>query len=125
MISKPLSKAQALLANPENLDLDELNHQLAIAALEADAQAALIQLYEDELRRELKAKIELAGAIPACPEPDHAFTLSGKQLLSARREASLHFNQVFQLSPMLRTAMNSRAARIPADQLHRSGLGSN
>jgi len=121
----PLLKAQALLADPENLDLDELTNQLAIAAIEADAQTALITLYEDELRRELRAKVDLAGAIPACPDPQHAFTLSGEQLLSARRQASLHFNRVFQLGPISRSAVPAEKSRVPQDQLLRSGLGTN
>ena len=120
----PLLKAQALLADPENLDLDELTHQLAIAAIEADAQAALITLYEDELRRELRAKVDLAGAVPECPNPDFAATLSGEQLLSARRQASLHFNRVFQLAPVSRSAP-TKNPRVPQDQLLRSGLGTN
>ncbi len=121
----PLLKAQALLADPANLDLDELSSQLAVASVEADAQAGLISLYEDELRRELRAKVELAGAIPACPDPELAFTLSGEQLLSARRQASLHFNRVFQLAPISRSAIPSHNSRVPKDLLLRSGLGSN
>ena len=121
----PLHKAQALLADPENLDLDELTHQLAIAAIEADAQSAVISLYEDELRRELRAKVDLAGAIPACPDPEFAFTLSGEQLLSARRQASLHFNKVFQVSPISRSTDPSKKSRVPKDLLLRSGLGTN
>ena len=121
----PLLKAQALLADPANLDLDELSSQLAVAAVEADAQSALIALYEDELRRELRAKVDLAGAIPACPDPELAFTLSGEQLLSARRQASLHFNRVFQLAPISRSAMPSQNSRVPKDLMIRSGLGTN
>ncbi len=121
----PLLKAQALLADPENLDLDTLSQQLAVAAVEADAQSALISLYEDELRRELRAKVDLAGAIPACPDPALAFTLSGEQLLSARRQASLHFNRVFQLAPISRSAIPANSAHVTKDLLLRSGLGTN
>ncbi len=121
----PLLKAQALLADTENLDLDTLSQQLAVAAVEADAQFALISLYEDELRRELRAKVDLAGAIPACPDPELAFTLSGEQLLSARRQASLHFNRVFQLAPISRSAIPANSAHVTKDLLLRSGLGTN
>jgi len=119
----PLITAQSLLADPTSLDLDSLNQQIGIAAIEADAQAALIALYEDELRRELRAKVDLAGPIPACPDPELAFTLSGEQLLSARRQASLHFNRVFQLAPIARSAKPSQSSHLPQDLLLRSGLG--
>lgn len=121
----PLQKAQVLLASPNDLDLDELTHQLAIAAIESNAQRALINLYEDELRRELRAKVDLAGAIPLCTEPALAFTLSGEELLKARRQASLHFNRVFQLVPTARSTTPAKNSRVPKDQLLRSGLGTN
>lgn len=121
--SHPLITAQSLLADPTNLDLDTLGQQLNIAAIEADAQSALIALYEDELRRELRAKVDLAGPIPDCPDPELAFTLSGEQLLSARRQASLHFNRVFQLAPIARSAKPSSSSRLPQDLLLRTGLG--
>ncbi len=121
--SHPLITAQSLLADPTNLDLDTLGQQLNIAAIEADAQSALIALYEDELRRELRAKVDLAGPIPTCPDPELAFTLSGEQLLSARRQASLHFNRVFQLAPIARSAKPSSSSHLPQDLLLRTGLG--
>ncbi len=121
----PLFTAQTLLADPANLDLDQLSSHLTVAAVEADAQAALIALYEDELRRELRAKVDLAGPIPACPDPDLAFTLSGEELLSARRQASRHFNRVFQLAPVSRSAIPANTSRVPKDLLLRSGLGTN
>jgi hypothetical protein len=121
----PLISAQNLLSDPTTLDLDKLSGHLSVAAVEADAQRALISLYEDELRRELRAKVELAGPIPACPDPELAFTLSGEQLLAARRQASLHFNRVFQLAPLSRSAIPANTSRVPKDLLLRSGLGTN
>ncbi|MCB1060546.1 MAG: hypothetical protein KDB65_09955 [Calditrichaeota bacterium] len=122
---QPLISAQNLLSDPTNLDLDKLSGHLSIAAVEADALRALISLYEDELRRELRAKVDLAGPIPACPDPELAFTMSGEQLLAARRQASLHFNRVFQLAPVSRSAIPANKSRVPQDLLLRSGLGTN
>lgn len=120
-----ITTALALIENPTTLDLDQLTHQLELAALEGAALRGLINLYEDELRRELKSKIELAGGIPACPDAELAFTLSGEQLLSARRQASLHFNRVFALAPLSRSAIPASSSRVPKDLLLRSGLGTN
>lgn len=119
----PLSQALELLSNPTTLDLDEVARQLELATLETAALRGLLSLYEDELRRELSGKLELAGFLPACPDPQTALTLSGEQLLSARRQASLLFNQVFQLAPIARSATPSKTPRVPADLLLRSGLG--
>lgn len=120
-----LTTALGLLADPTSLDLDQLTRQLELAALETTAYRGLVTLYEDELRRELKSKLELAGGIPACPDSELAFTLSGEQLLSARRQASLHFNRVFALAPLSRSAVPASTSHVPKDLLLRSGLGTN
>ncbi|MCB9357577.1 MAG: hypothetical protein H6505_03300 [Calditrichaeota bacterium] len=119
----PLTTALNLLSEPTNLDLDELARQLELATLETAALRGLVSLYEDELRRELRSKVELAGGIPACPDPELAFTLSGEHLLSARRNASLNFNRVFSLAPLSRSAVPSNSTRVPQDLLLRAGLG--
>jgi hypothetical protein len=88
----------------EELDLDHLRELLG----EADTALARLEektrLYESELQRELRAKIDLCGAVVTCPHPETAFTLSGNALLSARREASHRFNQVFFMAPLCRQA---------------------
>lgn len=119
----PLATALNLLADPTNLDLDELARQLELATLETAALRGLVNLYEDELRRELRSKVELAGGIPACPDADLAFTLSGEHLLSARRHASQNFNHVFALAPLARSTVPANSSRVPKDLLLRSGLG--
>jgi GTP cyclohydrolase III len=91
----------------EELDLDHLRELLgeaddALARLEAKTR-----LYESELQRELRAKVDLCGGIGACPNPETAFTLSGSALLSARREAAHKFNQVFFMAPLCRQAQKS------------------
>lgn len=67
---QPLISAQNLLSDPTNLDLDKLSGHLSIAAVEADALRALISLYEDELRRELRAKVDPPDLSPRVPIPN-------------------------------------------------------
>jgi len=88
----------------ETLDLDQLRSALGEAD---DAMRQLeekARLYETELQRELRAKVDLCGGIPICPQPETAFTLAGNALLTARREAAQKFNQVFFMAPLCRHA---------------------
>jgi hypothetical protein len=91
----------------ETLDLD----QLRITPREADDTMRRLEekvrLYETELQRELRAKVDLCGGIPACQQPDTAFTLAGSALLNARREAAHKFNQVFFMAPLCRHAQKT------------------
>jgi hypothetical protein len=96
-----------LIPPPEqlaDLNLDDLRQNLESAAAIWAEQEQRIRLYETELQRELRAKIDLSGPIPACPTPEDAFLLNGLALLSARREASQKFNQVFFMAPLSRHA---------------------
>jgi hypothetical protein len=96
-----------LLPSPEGcseLDLDSFRDQLAAAAGAWADLEDRARLYETELQRELRAKVDLAGGIPACPEPEIAFTLQGLDLLAARHAASRKFNDVFSVSPLRRNA---------------------
>jgi hypothetical protein len=92
------------------LNLDDLRQNLAEASELATALESKTALYEKELQRELRAKIELCGGIPHCPDPEAAFTLGGVELLAARRAASQKFNQVFFMAPLSRHAHPSPAA---------------
>jgi hypothetical protein len=92
------------------LNLDDLRQSLADASEIGRALESKTALYEKELQRELRAKIELCGGIPDCPDPETAFTLSGAELLAARRSASRQFNQVFFMAPLSRHAPPSQAA---------------
>ncbi len=96
-----------LLPPPEgcsDLDLDAFRQQLAAAAGAWADLESRARLYETELQRELRAKVDLAGSIPACPDPETAFTLVGFELLAARREAARKFNDVFSVAPLRRNA---------------------
>jgi hypothetical protein len=88
----------------EELDLDHLRELLG----EADDALARLEeksrLYESELQRELRAKVDLCGPVRTCPAPEAAFTLAGDALLAARREATRKFNQVFFMAPLCRQA---------------------
>lgn len=86
------------------LDLDTFKQQMRQAA---DSWAELEQrtrLYETELQRELRAKVDLTGSVPGCLTPETAFGLTGFALLSARREATHKFNQIFHLAPLCQRA---------------------
>jgi hypothetical protein len=120
----PLQIAHQMLSEPTNLDLDRIAQQLELAIIEIEALRALINLYEDEFHRELKSKLELAGGISACPDPVLAYTLQGEELLRARKQASQHFNRVFTLVPISRSAKpHTNSPPVPQDLLLRSGLG--
>jgi hypothetical protein len=88
----------------EELDLDSLRELLGEADEALNTLAERVRLYEGELQRELRAKVELCGGVATCPTPETAFTLSGNSLLAARREASQQFNQVFFMAPLCRQA---------------------
>lgn len=90
------------LADPHHLDLDNLRQRLETLAAEAALDDDTRQLYELELQRELRAKVDLAGAVSGCPTPEAAFELRGPALLTARREAARQFNHVFRLAPLCR-----------------------
>jgi hypothetical protein len=91
----------------EELDLDHLRELLGEADNAFARLVEKVQVYESELQRELRAKVDLCGGISACPNPETAFTLSGSALLSARREAAHKFNQVFFMAPLCRQAQKS------------------
>jgi len=88
----------------QDLDLDSLRELLGDADEALNRLADKVRLYESELQRELRAKVDLCGGIPSCPSPEAAFTLSGNALLAARREATHQFNQAFFMAPLCRQA---------------------
>lgn len=97
----------------EKLDLDDLRQKLAEADEVQTSLEQKIRLYETTLQRELRAKVDLCGGIPNCPDPETAFTLAGAELLNARRIAAEKFNQIYFLAPLCRNAqkpLHSRAA---------------
>jgi hypothetical protein len=103
----PYSHVLTFFADPATLDLDGLRAALETARDRWDERAGVLQLYEAELQRELRAKRELCGGTPSDANPDDAFALHGPALLAARREASHRFNQVFCIAPVSRTVQTS------------------
>jgi hypothetical protein len=101
-MNENIARLLQALDNPTAIDLDSLRQDLAALQDQATALQTHLQLYEAEFRRELRAKIELAGKIPECPTPGHVSTLFGEALLSARRAASQRFNEVYALAPLRR-----------------------
>ena len=102
------------LESPEHIDLDQLRSDLTALA---ETQAALSQrtdLYETELQRELRAKVDLCGPVPSCPSPESAFDLHDSELLRARREASVKFNDIFYMAPISRRAQRPSLADVMA-----------
>lgn len=92
------------------LDLDEIRQKLEAAAAVWTLDEQRATLYETELQRELRAKVDLCGSIPGCLMAEDAFNLSGLALLAARREASQKFNQVFTMAPLSRHAQTPTLA---------------
>ncbi|MDD5089175.1 MAG: hypothetical protein PHI18_10320 [bacterium] len=95
------------LAQPHHLDLDGLRETIETLAAEAELDRDMLQLYELELQRELRAKVDLAGAVSGCAAPEIAFTLRGPVLITARREAARQFNRVFHMAPLCRKPRDS------------------
>jgi hypothetical protein len=103
-MTSPLPILINKLDSPDQLDLDQIRQDLQIAAKAWTELQEQDTLYEFELRKELRAKVELAGGVPLCPAPEIAFTLHELDLLNARRAASEHFNSVFAMAPLCRSA---------------------
>jgi hypothetical protein len=103
----PFRELISKLEQPENLNLDELRRNLLLLSARWSELHQRATLYESEFQRELRAKIDLCGGIPGCPEADLAATLNGEELLSARRAASLQFNRVFYMAPLTRNLLKS------------------
>lgn len=99
------------LDQPEHLDLDELRSKLQLLSAQWSELQERADLYEDEMQRELRAKIDLCGGIPGCPDSAFASTLNGEELLAARRAASLQFNRVFYMAPLTRNAIAQKQLR--------------
>jgi hypothetical protein len=97
----------------EELDLDALREHLKTAAQAWSETDSRCRLYETELQRELRAKIELAGPIPSCGSSEKAYTLSGTDLLAARHEAAQKFNEVFCMAPLSRHAARNADRSYP------------
>jgi hypothetical protein len=123
----PIRELESLTSDPTQLDLDLLRLALAATREAWDAREQLLNLYQDELQRELRAKVELCGGIPACQNPDLIPSLNGPALLAARREASHQFNQTFFIMPLSRAAQkpnpvepNSRPHTINTPERARS-----
>ena len=98
----PFQELISQLDQPEHVNLDELRRNLQLLSARWSELNDRTTLYESELQRELRAKIDLGGSIPSCPDADCAFMLNGEELLSARRAASLQFNRVFYMAPLVR-----------------------
>lgn len=107
-MNKTIERILQDLAEPHHVDLDELRERIETLAAEAALDAEMLQLYETELQRELRAKVDLAGAVNGCATPDTAFTLRGPVLISARREAARQFNHVFHMAPLCRSGNDER-----------------
>lgn len=114
----PFPQLEALIADPTQIDLDQLKSALVELRSAWDEREQILNLYQDELQRELRAKVELCGGIPACHNPDIVPTLSGPALLAARREASHQFNQTFFIMPLSRTAQNPNTETALRAPLH-------
>ena len=91
----------------ETLDLDQLRDNLAHIETTLRELENKVRLYETELQRELRAKVDLCGGSPQCPQPESAFTLAGDALLNARREIAYKFNQTFSMAPLCRHAQKT------------------
>jgi hypothetical protein len=111
----PFNELISKLNQPEHLDLDELRRNLVLLSARWSELSDRATLYESEFQRELRAKIDLCGGIPNCPDVDYALTLNGEELLSARRVASLQFNRVFYMAPLIRCGL-SDSSRIRRDR---------
>lgn len=92
------------LDHPQHIDVDRLRTRLCELVEYCDQLDHKLRLYELQLQRELRAKVDLCGGIPACPDPESAFRLTGNQLLSARAEMARRFNEVFYMAPLCRNA---------------------
>ncbi len=95
------------LETPESLNLDELRGSLVLLSARWGELHDRTTLYESELQRELRAKIDLCGGVTCCPDVDDISILNGEELLSARRAASLQFNRVFYMAPLTRNLPNA------------------
>jgi len=104
---------ETLLSNPDQIDLDQLRAALAAAREQWHKQEQQLLLYEHELQKEVRAKVELCGGIPSCCDPEMIDSLTGPALLAARREASHQFNQTFFIMPLSRTAQNPKQPEQP------------
>jgi hypothetical protein len=114
-ISDPIQTLIHELDSPEHIDLDQLKCKLQLLSARWSELNDRATLYESEFQRELRAKIDLCGGIPNCPDVDCALTLNGEELLSARRAASLQFNRVFYMAPLIRCGL-SDSSRIRKDR---------
>jgi hypothetical protein len=120
MLSNSADPIQSLINTldcPEHVNLDDLRQNLVLLSARWSKLNDLAALYESELQRELRAKIELCGGIPSCPDADCALSLNGKALLSARRAATLQFNRVFHISPFLRDTPAKKNRRNPEKEV--------
>jgi hypothetical protein len=110
-LKSPVLELIENLEHPDHIDLDQLRRKLTMLSTRWQELAASNQLYEAELQRELRAKIDLGGGLPGCPDINYAAELSGEELLSARRAASLQFNRVFHMAPLTRNSRPEHAER--------------
>jgi hypothetical protein len=101
-MTKQIQTLLEALDNPDHIDLDAMRAGLRELAELAAQLTVRCTLYEIELQREVRAKVELCGGIPTCRDGETAAALTGAALLSARREASRHFNQAFHMAPISR-----------------------
>jgi hypothetical protein len=98
----PISPLISSLENPADLNLDQLLELLRDAARIYENMYVRATFYEKELQRELKSLLELTGPIPACAEPQLAYTLQTEALLLARRDARKLFNEIYKIAPVRR-----------------------
>ncbi len=98
------------LESPHQVDLDELKTGLENIARQVTEREQTAQLYELELQREVRAKVDLCGGITGCPRPEVAFELTGQALLAARRDIIHKFNEVFFMAPLCRNTQKPNPA---------------
>ena len=101
-MNETISHVLNRLNEPANIDLDALRTDLESIAAEARNLTDLAGLYEFDLQKEIRAKVDLCGPISGCATPESAFSLRGPALLEVRREARRRFNELYCMAPLCR-----------------------
>lgn len=113
-LTQTLTELLDALKEPKYLDLDRFREKIEGLEERFRKTEELNRLYESALQNELRARIELVGGTPGCPEPETAVKLHGENLLAARRGASEKFNRLFYMEPLSRRAATRKPEAPPA-----------